>query len=176
MFFSLDANGLTVRYEVRNAGNEHMLFTLGSHPAFSLPITNSSLEDYYLEFELAEQLDCYFLDKDLLCTKPIPAYLNNSKTIPISAKLFENDALIFKNIQSRKVSIHHQKTGKRLTLDLGQAPHFGIWAKAGAPFICLEPWFSFDDTAVADGNLVNKPGMLSLPSGETFTTNYRIVI
>ena len=25
------------------------------------------------------------------------------------------------------------------------SPHLGIWAKPGAPFVCIEPWFSYND-------------------------------
>lgn len=176
VFFSLQADGLSVRYEVHNSGEETMLFTLGSHPAFSLPLDGHRLDDYYLQFEHAEQLDAYFLAHDLLCSEPIHLFLDNQRTIPITKQLFKNDALIFQNIQSRSVSIYHKKTGRRLRLHLGEAPHFGIWAKPGASFICLEPWFSVDDTNQTDGQIEHKPGILRLTKNATFNSAYHIEI
>ncbi len=176
VFFSIDEGILTICYEVRNVDDETLWFTLGSHPAFSLPLTETKLEDYYLQFEKNEQLDCYFLENDLLCTSPITAFLNNTDRLDISAELFKNDALIFKNIQSRSVAICHKHTGKRLTLHYDNAPHLGLWAKAGAPFICLEPWFSYDDSADVDGHLINKAGILSLAANEAFKTGYQITL
>lgn len=172
VFFSIKSNGLNVRYEVRNTGNDLMLFTIGSHPAFSIPLNGESTANYFLEFEVDEQLDCYYIENDLLCEKPIVNFIDRQKKIPITPTLFDNDAIIFKNIQSRKVSIKHQKTGERVTIDLDCAPHLGLWAKPNSPFICIEPWFSYDDTATHNGQLSKKPGMLSLHNGEVFSTGY----
>jgi galactose mutarotase-like enzyme len=176
VFFSIASGVLEVRYEVRNVGNEDLWFTLGSHPAFSLPLTDTRLEDFYLQFEQSEQLDCYFLENDLLCTSPITSFLNDTDTLAISTELFKNDALIFKDIKSRTVSIHHKHTGKRLTLSYDNAPHLGIWAKAGSPFICLEPWFSYDDSADTTGELTNKQGIMSLAAHQSFNTRYTVII
>lgn len=174
--FKLDKNALHVNYQVNNVGNDTMYFTLGSHPAFRLPLNNSALEDYYLEFESNETLDCYFLDHHLLTENPIKAYLNNTKVVPITDQLFENDALIFKNIQSHKVYLKHHKNGFRLAMTFDKAPHFALWSKPNAPFICLEPWFSYDDSISADGDIRHKPGIIQLGKQETFTTAYAIQI
>lgn len=177
VFFSIKQQSLEVRYEVRNTGDETMLFSLGSHPAFALPLDDiNSLEDYCVEFESREHLDRYFLDKGLLCTRPTAKYLDSSNTIPITAELFDNDALIFKNIKSRNVRIVHKTTGQRIGLNLGEAPHLGIWAKPDAGYICLEPWFSYDDAVDTDGDLENKPGMLSLVKGDSFSETYSVSI
>lgn len=172
--FTLDGAGLRVSYEVQNTGHDMMYFTLGSHPALSLPVDNARLEDYWVEFDQHETVDCYLLENNLLSNQPIKAYLNHQKTIPIDAELFQNDALIFKNIQSKKVSLKHRKTGHRVTMHTGSAPHFGLWAKPNAPFICFEPWFSYDDAIDADGELSNKPGILPLEPGEQFNTEYQL--
>ncbi len=172
--FALSADGLTVSYQVKNSGKETMYFTLGSHPALRLPLDNSALSDYFISFEQPETLDCYYLENDLLCDNPIKAYLNNENTLPITSNLFENDALIFKEISSTKVHLNHKKTGHRLTMETGGAPHFGLWAKPNAPFICFEPWYSHDDPANTNGELINKPGMMRLHSNETFETCYTL--
>jgi galactose mutarotase-like enzyme len=174
VFFSLNESGLTVRYEVRNKTDDEMLFTLGSHPAFALTMGENGLGDYTIEFESSEQLDRHYLDNGLLATSPITNYLNNSNTIQLSAELFNDDALIFKNIKSRRVSIVHKQAGKTVTLGLDDAPHLGIWSKPGAEFVCLEPWFSHDDATDSDGLLINKPGMLSLSPQGIFSTSYSI--
>ena len=158
--FRIESESLQVAYLVRNLGNEMMYFTLGSHPAFALPLNDCVLEDYYLEFELEERLDCFYLENELLCEEPIALYLNNEKIIPITKNLFNKDALIFKNIKSQKVSIKNKKSGNRLLLNTGKAPHLAIWAKAGAPFVCLEPWYSYDDSISSDNELTKKYGIM----------------
>ena len=128
------------------------------------------LEDYYLEFELEGTLDRYFLENGLLSVEPVPLYLNNEKIIPITKELFENDALISKNNRSKEISIKNTKTGHRLLLDTGNAPHLGIWAKPGAPYVCLEPWYSYDDSIDSNYDTTKKSGIMKI---DRFTTPTR---
>ncbi len=174
--FRIEAGLLQISYTVKNIGNEMMYFTLGSHPAFVLPLNECMLEDYYLEFEMEETLDRYFLKNGLLSVEPVPLYLNNEKIIPITKELFENDALIFKNIRSKEIYIKNTKTGHRLLLDTGNAPHLGIWAKPGAPYVCLEPWYSYDDSIDSNYDITNKSGIMKLDFGEEFIAGYKIKV
>ncbi len=172
--FRLFANTLSVRYDVRNTGADPLFFTIGSHPAFTLPLGDRSLSDYCLRFDQPETLDRYFLEDGILTERPTNDYLRDQDVIPLSASLFDNDALIFKDIRSQRISIEHRERGHRLTLDRGNCPHMGIWAKSGAGYVCLEPWHSFDENPSHDNELANKPGILRLDASECFTTSYGI--
>jgi galactose mutarotase-like enzyme len=172
--FRIEKERLVVTYRVKNTGDELMPFTLGSHPAFALPIDECDLESYCIEFEKNETLDLFHLVDGLLCREPRRAFLNNEKTIRITKQLFNNDALIFKNIKSREIHIHRDGTGRRLTLDTGGAPYLGIWAKPAAPYICLEPWYGHADEIGADYDIRKKSGIITLPPGEEFTAGYEI--
>jgi galactose mutarotase-like enzyme len=172
--FGLESSTLSVSYTVRNTGAGNMYFTLGSHPAFSLPLERAALEDYTIEFGKNETLDRYFLDNGLLCTSPQPRYLDNERSIRITQDLFNNDALIFKDIVSRKIDLAHKQDGIRITLDTGGAPHLGIWAKPGAPFVCIEPWFGHDDPVDATFEFSRKNGIMTLSGGSEFRAGYQI--
>jgi len=174
--FKIDTGCIAVSYTVKNSGHSPMFFTIGSHPAFFLPMSDCQLEDYYIEFEKKETLDCYFLENGLLTVTPIPGFLKNENRIRITKTLFENDALIFKNIASKKISIKNKNTGYSLTMDTGGAPHLGIWAKPGAPYACLEPWFSHDNSHKSSDDLRFKEGMMELDPGKKFKTGYSIII
>lgn len=170
-------NGLlTVSYFVINRGERQMYFTIGSHPAFHLNIQNCKLGDYYIEFEKEETIDCYVIEAGLLADKTLPLFLNNEKIIPITKDLFNDDALVFKNIQSNSISIKNDLIGYNLTLKTGGAPHLGIWAKPGAPYVCIEPWFGFADKVGFNDDLSKKEGMLKLKPKESFVADYQIVI
>ncbi len=170
--FELKNSVLSVSYIVRNTGDGLMYFTLGSHPAFSLPLGNERLEEYSIEFEKKETLDRYFLEDGLLCVSPQPRYLDNEGIIPITQDLFKNDALIFKNIRSHKIDLVHKRDGVRITVDTGGAPHLGIWAKPGAPFVCIEPWFGHDDPADSPSDLTQKSGIITLDVGSEYRAGY----
>jgi galactose mutarotase-like enzyme len=45
-------------------------------------------------------------------------------------------------------------------------PHFGLWTKPGAPFLCLEPWQGFAAPVDFDGEFRDRPGVLTLAPGE----------
>ncbi len=178
--FSLNADTLSITYEVKNLDSDTMIFTIGSHPAFILPTTDSALHelalnDFDIHFEAEESLHRVMLnDAGLLSTSSHAFGLENN-TIRLSETLFDQDALVFKNIQSQKISLRaNQKS--RLVVDTGGAPHLGIWAKSGARFVCIEPWFGLSDYEDSDGNFENKPDMLLLQPSDTFSHTIRIAV
>jgi len=53
-------------------------------------------------------------------------------------------------------------------------PYLGIWAKPGAPFICIEPWQGIADSADSTQDLTQKEGIMSLDGGDKHRANYSI--
>ncbi len=174
--FTLDGYSLRVDYTVINRDDSEMIFTIGSHPAFALPLGDAALEDYAIEFEHNETLDRYFLDDDGLLTDTASPLLKNENLIKITASLFDRDALIFKNIQSRLIHLNHKTGGRRLTVDTGGAPHLGLWAKPGAAFVCIEPWYGYNAAQSDSTAFEEKPAMLRLAPGAEFNTALGIEI
>jgi len=172
--FGIENGILTVSYFVLNTGEKNMYFTIGSHPAFTLDTNNYELSDYYIEFEKKELLDCYVIEDGLFVTDTIPRYLDDYNTIQLSESIFDNDALIFKNITSKQISIKNDKSNFNITIVTGGAPHLGIWAKPRAPYVCIEPWYGFADNVDANGELSKKESMIKLKSGQSFSTGYQI--
>lgn len=171
--FKLKEGGLEANYTVRNDGSEAMLFSLGFHPGFALDLSQAPLSDYYIEFSNPESLDLYGLEGTYLVKKK-NSFLCNEVRIPLSEICFLDDALIFKEVRSRSVRLGRRGSDWGLKMDLRTAPHLGIWSKPGAAFVCIEPWFSFDDAADSDGIFKNKPGILSLAPAATFDAGYAI--
>lgn len=171
--FDLSSANLAISYKVSNSGEEPMFFTIGSHPAIRLPLENSKLEDYSIEFDQPETLSRFILQAGLFPIDGIE-FLNNEKSIPLTADLFDQDALIFKNINSHKISVVHKDLGTRASILTGGAPHLGIWAKPGAAYVCIEPWFGYDDPIDASGKIEDKPGMIPLEPQSSFTTGIAI--
>lgn len=171
--FRLGTDQLEVLYRVRNSGSDEMLFSIGSHPAFALDLELAELEDYSIEFSEPETLDLYGLTDGLLAKKQ-DAYLAKAQSIALSETLFEDDALIFKNIESSTIRLKSKKGNQVLEVDTHGAPHLGIWAKPGAAYVCIEPWYSYDDAPDCAGTFENKPGILRLAANDTFNTGYTV--
>lgn len=174
--FALAGRTLRVDYRLTNRNDRVMPFALGSHPAFALPPALGAIEDWSIVFDAVEEPVCYRVAGNLLSSKAEPFAYSANNAIELTDKIFERDALIFKNIGSRRLQITHRERGVRVDFDTGGAPVLGIWAKPGAPYVCLEPWCGFDDTSEVNSNILDKPGMLRLAAGEVFATGYSVTV
>jgi hypothetical protein len=66
-------------------------------------------EDYNLQFEIDERLEYNLLQNDLISNQTnVLAVVNN--VVPLKYELFENDALIFKSLQSKYLTILKNQT------------------------------------------------------------------
>jgi galactose mutarotase-like enzyme len=171
--FRLRDRALRVDYRVLNRSDDTMFFNLGSHPAFQLPLGSDRHEDYSIVFDQQETLDCWLLGENLL-HECIPDYLSKSQQLDLTRQLFDKDALVFRNIASRTLGIEHRKRGRRLSVDTGGAPHLGIWAKPGAAFVCIEPWWGYADFTEGPPEIAQKPSIQALAAGRTFETYIEI--
>lgn len=171
VFYSLEGKKLTIAYQISNLDQKTMPFSVGGHPAFAL---TEPFENYSLAFENDEKLNYHLLQDDLLSdrTKTIP--LKNKK-LPLNYKLFENDALVIKSMQSKAVTIIENEK-PLLRINFESFPHFGIWTKQNAPFICLEPWHGYSDSVSSSQQIMKKTGMMHLKQNEVITKNYCIEI
>lgn len=168
-------NTLSVTYKVLNTGNTELLFSVGGHPAFKVPLVEgAAYADYYLQFEKKETTGRWPISKDgLIETKPV-SLLENSHRIPLSKELFLQDALVFKNLKSSKVSLKSSATSHGLLFDYTGFPFLGIWAAKNADFVCIEPWCGIADSVSTDQQLKNKEGINKLDAGDAFERNWSV--
>ena len=81
---------------------------------------------------------------------------------------------MFKNIQSRKITLKSKKQSKSVVLTFDQLPYLGIWQPKNAPFICIEPWHGIADLAGYTGEFKDKEMMIGLDVDQTFECNHTI--
>lgn len=182
--YLLSGNTVEVSYTVRNVGDENMYFSIGAHPGFNCPFINeggsmsmSSFEDYYFEFGKKETCSTLIVRKDGLLTRETEPILNDSSMIPLSRELFANDALIFNNLESKKISLKNHKNSKALSVDFSDFPCLGLWSKPeGAAFVCIEPWLGHGDFEDFEGDFKEKDGVLELKVADEFSCKYCISI
>jgi galactose mutarotase-like enzyme len=175
--YKLDGNRIIVRHQVKNHDKEKMLFSLGGHPAFKCPLNEDEVyEDYYLEFEKVENDSTWLLEKDGLVGKNTTPVLENTNILHLNPHLFDNDALIFKHLKSRKVSLRSNKSLQVVTVHYEDFPYLGIWAKPNAHFVCIEPWLGIADNADSDQNFETKDGIIELAGDEEFEAEFLIEI
>lgn len=164
--FSLSGRKLTVAHIVENINNQDMYFSIGAHPAFTCQIGD------VLSFEQKETLQTQMLDlKESLRLPEKKPVLDNARDIVITADLFDKDSLIFTGYRSKSLTLHADG-GKRNIHFCFESPYLGIWAKPGAPYVCLEPWCGVNDAWNSDGIFEKKEGIICLPAGKTYTMTW----
>jgi len=171
--FSITDNELSITYEVRNLSATRMAYNIGSHPAFRLPLEDTELEHYSVQFSEKETLDCFSVVDGVLARTPRP-YLKNETLIPLTRDLFVDDALVFRDIKSSSIELVHRDHGTRIRVATGGAPHLGIWAKPAAPYVCIEPWWGHADFEDSHGDLTQKESIQFLEPDQTFKTSITI--
>lgn len=162
--FALEENTLSVMHEVINKSDCIMYFSLGAHPAFNCEIGDK------LIFERDETLECIKIDleRSLRIPERTPL-LNNEQEITITKDIFKEDALIFEGVKSNNITLKSQSTSRSIRFNLGKAPYLGIWAKPGAPYVCIEPWFGVNDSTEKKADISFKDGIQKLGKNEKFT-------
>ena len=175
--FTLHKNTLNVAHKVTNIGTEEMLFSLGGHPAFNCPLLpNENYDDYYLEFDELQDLNSIVLSSNGLLTDTKKSVVKNSSVLSLTKELFANDALIFKDIASKKVTLKSSNHSNSISVTYSDFSNLGVWAKHQAPFVCIEPWLGVTDHENSTGVFKDKDGIISLPKGQVFRANFEIAL
>ncbi len=175
--FRLFGNTLEISHQVSNLDNKVMYYSLGGHPAFACPLLpNEKLEDYQIEFPITERDHTWMITAEGLIGEKGEMILDDTKMIPLHDHIFDHDALIFTDLKSREVSLSHRERGPVIKMEFGDFDYLGIWAKPGAPFVCLEPWLGIADAEDHSGQLSEKEGIRSLAPRASETKKYSIEV
>ena len=159
--YALTASGFVMELRVRNTGVETMRFSLGAHPGFQCEMGDRIVMD-------AEETAGAFLlgESGLRGSEQIPVF-DHSRQIVLAPDTFARDALIFDGLKSRGATLV-RRNGRNVHVDFGGAPCLGLWAKPGAEYVCIEPWYGVDDRWDADGDFTRKERIQSLEPGAEF--------
>jgi galactose mutarotase-like enzyme len=92
----------------------------------------------------------------------------------LSKNLFDRDALVLKNITSKKVSVRSKNHDQSLSISFEDFKDLGIWAKPGAPFVCIEPWLGYADTEGKITDIQQKEAIEKVEHGHVFEAKFTI--
>ncbi len=175
--YTLKETELQVQFEVINLDQKAILFSLGAHPAFNVPLhPDETYNDYYIEFDEKENLKQELFNSSGFFTgQGIPFETDNQK-LRLNTELFNDGALVFKTLNSRKLTLKNFHSTDSVELKFKDFNSLGIWAVPGAPFVCIEPWLGYADKAERLQEFKNKEGIISLDVDHTFSAVYSIGI
>ena len=172
--YRTDGNKLTTIYKIVNEGDNNMPFGIGGHPAFKIDSDDLKNGEYYLEFEQDEEkIHFLYLVDGLIGTEYAKNVMLDKRKLPINPHSFDNDALIMKGLTSHGISLKKKSGDKTLlTMDFDGFPYLAVWSKPGAPFICIEPWYSTADTVKSSGVFTQKTDLITLAPKKEFECRY----
>ena len=170
VIFELIEKSLKVTHKIINNGNDTMYFSIGGHPGF-----NCKIGDYLL-FEKNETLETIEIDTECLRTgKTIPVLDENNKIV-ITKDIFNNDALIFNGMKSKTITLASDDHNRKVIFDYSDCSYLGIWAKPGAPYVCIEPWWGVNDSHERKDDISKKDAIISLSANDTYECYWKAEI
>lgn len=171
VMFHLLSSGLSISFVVKNLSNIDMPFSLGSHPAFNVPLAGQGeFEDYYVDFiGNKEPIEVYEIVK-----KPYPYRTGNLETITtenihsikLNHSIFKPGLRIISNRDIDEVILHSSQSKHSISMMISDFENICLWTKEDQdlPFLCIEPFNGLPDIYgepidwyKKEGNLIIKP-------------------
>lgn len=171
MIYEVTGDTLIVTSRVSNPAEVELVCGVGAHPAFLWPLADGvAKQAHRLTFPQTEPGQGLGVEAGLL-TAPIPLPFSDTE-LPLDESLFVNDAIVIPDAANRSVRFAALDASGRerraLTVNWEGYKDLGIWSKpTGAPFLCIEPWYSMASPTGWQGEIAEKPGILKLAPGES---------
>ena len=149
-----------------------MYTTFGCHEAYACP---EGIEEYELVFPERETFIASGLNGDIV-TDYTKLIAENSNTITLKDIDFVLDALVFRDVKNKSVTLRHKGGNRSIKVDFDGFDNLVLWHKYTAPYLCIEPWCGLPDIAGSSYDLAEKHGMRALLPGEHFTRTHTVTI
>lgn len=167
--FRLTDNGLSVTHTVHNKSENVMYYSFGAHPAFNCEI-GDRLEFSENENLLTERID----GESILIDEKFRVDIEGNK-LYITKNLFDNDALILSGYKSNSVSLKSDNHNRVVKFNF-DSPILGIWAKPGASYVCIEPWWGINDSYDKKADISEKRAIMTLAPDAKASYNWTVEI
>lgn len=152
---------LHVDWMVKNNSQETMIYSIGAHPGFALPIQDDKeREEYYFEFPGKTELT--YFGASLTSGLGLP---DDKKQLPLEngfVKYYDDiyPTFIFDGQEIDIVRIAKPDKSPYVTVYCQGFPSLGIWTSPdGGNYICLEPWYGHADDEGFTGTVDEKYGV-----------------
>ena len=136
---------VVVTAEVTNTGDRVMPFGIGFHPAFVWPLPGCEGADHMVRLDNGGEPGLVRLSGGLVAPDVLPSPFKAGALV-LEHGLFDADAMIFP--EGAGAGLTYGAADKAIRFSWENLPNLALWSKAGAPFVCLEPWHG---TAAAVG-------------------------
>ncbi|MCD7131702.1 aldose 1-epimerase family protein [Limosilactobacillus balticus] len=179
--FTLLSTGLSLSFNVINHSSEIMPFSLGSHPAFNVPINGiGKFDNYCVDFVGAqESLNVYEIIKT-----PAPYRTGKQESLTgsdgsllhLNYETFKPGLRIVTNHDIKSVRLFSPLTSHQIQLDVAQFNNICLWTKEDedCSFLCIEPFNSLPDVLGEPIDWEDKEGNLFLKPNSSQVYQYEM--
>ncbi|MFC6169594.1 aldose 1-epimerase family protein [Loigolactobacillus jiayinensis] len=161
--FTLTTTGLQLNFVVQNKDEKELSFSLGSHPAFNLPIAGEGqFSDYQVTLSPAvaqiKQFEIVKTPNPYRSGKILPLAGSNKNVISLTHKLFDAGLIVIENKGLTAIKVSSPKSQHAIELSLNDFRYVTLWTKEGAnaPFLCVEPFAGLPDVVGTKRELLTK--------------------
>ncbi len=169
--YRLNGKTVEVHYDVTNPSAEPLYFSIGGHEGYACP---EGIEAYEIVFPQPETL---YTTPDPITSDARELVLENGTVLPLKEEYFAVDALIFRDgTRSDRLQLRHKESGRGVEIGYEGFGHLLLWQPYKAPFLCVEPWCGYPDTADHDGDFTRKVGIERVEGGKTFHRVHTITV
>ena len=177
--YKLEANAIVKVCTVENRNDREMVFGLGGHPGFNVPLDQGDFTDWKLVFgESCEPVRVDFDPENYRLAGTRSAFpLKDGTILPLEHSLFDLDAIVLGDV-SRTVTICSDKSSHSVKVEYPDMPFVGPWhaPKTDAPYVCIEPWVSLPSHSAYVEDLNKQEHLIHLPQGEMYTNTTVITL
>ena len=170
IIFKLIENRLVMTYFIENKSSVPMPFSCGGHTAYFCPLSKDiQLSDYVIEFPKPVKLTSRTLGASGLLSNAFRSMTCEDNSLPLSNTLFNEDALIFSDIEYNWVRLRRKNQTKGIIVRFDNYPHLALWSKPSANYICIEPWLGLPDSEEESLDLTEKKSYKTIDPNSQFS-------
>ncbi|MEQ1407617.1 aldose 1-epimerase family protein [Neorhizobium sp. Rsf11] len=162
---AVDGPKLTVSAEVENRDTRPMPFGLGFHPAFLWPLPGGEGRAHAVTLDNGAEPALVRLEGGLVKPERLPSPFRAGR-LTLDHAMFEEDAMIFPEGAGDGLT-YAAEGGPALKFSFENLPNLALWQKAGAPYVCIEPWHGTAAEIGGPDDLAKRPyGVILQPGGK----------
>lgn len=178
--YSLKDNHLTKTHRVTNRSQEEMLYELGAHDGFRVPVGEGlTMADYFVRLPGVDKVSFYGMDENLMLTPKGEEIFLSDSALPLTPATFGLDTMILDTPPQAQALLCDRQGNPRVGLTFPDFPYLGLWTQAkpfDTGYVCIEPWSTLPDGIFMGRELRDKTGIRRLTPGQSealcYTTTF----
>lgn len=150
----VEGRAVVVTADVHNRGHKTMPYGIGFHPAFVWPLPGCEDQPHSITLDSGAEPALVRLSGGLIKRERLPSPFSKG-TLTLDTEMFAADAMVFP--KGAGAGLRYGAADKAIHFTWENLPNLALWSKAGAGFVCLEPWHGTAAEVGGSDELAERP-------------------